>query len=84
MPSFMQKAQNLKSRKRHNTAGNNPQLPPFVNKLIKNMNKYYDSMEKIQFSDFLFNASKNTLVMSILLPLELILNLIIVYKIRCK
>jgi hypothetical protein len=82
MPTLNQR--NIKSRKKQtSSSAGGPQLPPLANKILKNITKYFDVIEKINFSDYLFNPAKNSLIMALLIPIEIILNVIIVSRIQC-
>ena len=74
MASFAQRVVKGRSKKAQNI--------PFLAKLgkyVMNPDKLVDIIE-----DLLFNSDKSFLVMCILLPLELFLNLLIVFNIKCK
>lgn len=83
MPTLTQRNARGKQRKAQ-SASANPQLPPQFNRLLKWMGKTYDWLGQFSPSELLFNSNKNAFVAYILLPIELLLNLIIVYKIPCK
>jgi hypothetical protein len=74
MASFAQRVVKGRSKK----AQNIPLLAK-LGKYAMNPNKIVDFIE-----DLLFNSEKSFLIMCLLLPLELFLNLLIVFKIKCK
>jgi hypothetical protein len=81
MPTLTQRG--LKNRKIRSREGKDAQLPPAAAKMLKFFTRGTDDLFNLA-EDYLLNPNRTELIMQILIPIEIVLNLVIIAKIRCK